>query len=187
MSFRGTQRWWPEIGKKTNGVHFCQKRGLFSLSNFRKFRQMFLLILTLFRMLKIAGRVILKMRNSSTTAILKLFKKLEWLPFYDEINVIKLCLVFKCLNGQCPEYLSNTLTRVSDISTRQSRHGSITLRCPKYSRETEGGRTFAVAAVKEWNKHPINIRSSQNVKLFKKKYVNYLKEAYIGLDHFSIS
>ena len=98
-----------------------------------------------------------------------------------------LCLVFKCLNGQCPEYLSNTLTRVSDISTRQSRHGSITLRCPKYSRETEGGRTFAVAAVKEWNKFPINIRSSQNVKLFKKKYVNYLKEAYIGLDHFSIS
>ena len=35
--------------KKTSGVHFCQKRGLFSLLNFRKFRQMFLLILTLFR------------------------------------------------------------------------------------------------------------------------------------------
>ena len=51
--------------KKTSGVHFCQKRGLFSLLNFRKFRQMFLLILTLFRMLKIAGRVILKTRNSS--------------------------------------------------------------------------------------------------------------------------
>ena len=65
MSFRGAQRWRPEIGKKTSGVHFCQKRGLFSLLNFRKFRQMFLLILTLFRMLKIAGRVILKIRNSS--------------------------------------------------------------------------------------------------------------------------
>ncbi len=109
------------------------------------------------------------------------------LPFYDEINVIKLCLVFKCLNGQCPEYLSNTLTRVSDISTRQSRHGSITLRCPKYSCKTEGGRTFAVTAVKEWNKLPINIRSSQNVKLFINNYVNYLKESYVGLDHFSIS
>ena len=46
--------------KKTSGVHFCQKRGLFSLVNFRKFRQMFLLILALFRMLKISGRVILK-------------------------------------------------------------------------------------------------------------------------------
>ena len=104
-----------------------------------------------------------------------------------QYNVIKLCLVFKCLNGQCSEYLSSTLTRVSDISMRQSRHGSLTLRCPKYSRETEGGRTFAVAAVKEWNKLPIKIRSSQNVKIFKKNYVNYLKESYIGLDHFSIS
>ena len=51
-------------------MHFFQKRGLFSLVNFRKFRQIFLLILTLFRMLKIAGRVILKIRNSSVTAIL---------------------------------------------------------------------------------------------------------------------
>ena len=57
--------------KKTPGVHFCQKRGLFSLLNFPKFRQMFLLIPTLFRMLKIAGRVILKLRNRSATAILE--------------------------------------------------------------------------------------------------------------------
>ena len=35
--------------------------------NIRNFRQIFLLILTLFRMLKIAVRVILKMRNSSTS------------------------------------------------------------------------------------------------------------------------
>ena len=50
--------------KKTSGVHFCQKRGLFSPINFRKFRKIFLLILTLFRMLKIAGRVILNIQNS---------------------------------------------------------------------------------------------------------------------------
>ena len=81
-----------------------------------------------FRLQKRAARVILGVKTKEERTI-KLFKKLEWLPFYDEINVIKLCLVFKCLNGQCPEYLSNTLTRVSDISTRQSRHGSITLRC----------------------------------------------------------
>ena len=57
--------------KKTPGVHLCQKRGLFSLVNIRKFRQIFLLILTLFRMLKIAVRVILMMRNSSATAVLR--------------------------------------------------------------------------------------------------------------------
>ena len=63
--------------KKTSGVHFCQKRGLFSLLNFRKFRQMFLLILTLFRMLKIAGRVILKIRNSSFTAALLMSRTMK--------------------------------------------------------------------------------------------------------------
>ena len=63
--------------KKTSGVHFCQKRGLFSLLNFRKFRQMFLLILTLFRMLKIAGRVILKTRNSSATTILLMSRTMK--------------------------------------------------------------------------------------------------------------
>ena len=63
--------------KKTSGVHFCQKRGLFSLVNIRKFRQMFLLILTLFRMLKISGRVILKKRNSSATAPLLMSRTMK--------------------------------------------------------------------------------------------------------------
>ena len=138
-----------------------------------------------FRLHKRAARVILGERTKEERTI-NLFKKLEWLPFYDKINVNKLCLVFKCLNDQCPEYLSNTLRRVSDISTGQSRHGRFTLRCPKYSRETEGGKTFAVVEVKEWSKVPNKTRSSQNVKLFKKNYVNYLKKSYIGLDHFSI-
>ena len=96
-----------------------------------------------FRLEKRAARVIFGVRTKEETRI-KLFKKLEWLSFYDEINVIKLCLVFKCLNGQCLEFLFNTLTQFSDTSTRQSRNGSISLRCPKYSRKTEGGRTFAV-------------------------------------------
>ena len=126
---------------------------------------------------KRAARVILGIRTKEERRI-KLFKKLEWLPFYDEINVIKLCLVFKCLNGQCPEYM----TQFSDTSTRQSRNGSITLRCPKYSRETEARRTFAVEAVKEWNRLPINILSSQNVQLLKNNYISYT-----GLDHFYIS
>ena len=63
--------------KKTSGVHFCQKRSLFSLVNIRRFRQMFLLIFTLFRMLKISGRVILKIRNSSATAVLLMSRTMK--------------------------------------------------------------------------------------------------------------
>ena len=49
------------------------RRGLFSLVNFRKFRQMFLLILALFRMLKISGRVILKIRNNCSECFVTCF------------------------------------------------------------------------------------------------------------------
>ena len=63
-------------GKRKN-IHFCQKRGLFSLVNFRKFRKIYLLILTLFRMLKIAGRGISKIPNSSVTAVLLMSRAMK--------------------------------------------------------------------------------------------------------------
>ena len=76
------------------------------------------------------------------------------------------------------------LQRNSDISTRQSRQGSITLTCLKYLNGTKGGRTFVFAALKEWNKLPINIKSSQNVKVFKMNYANFFTKSYTGLTIF---
>ena len=63
--------------KKTSGVHFCQKRGLFALVNFCMFRLIFLLKLKLFRMLKITRRVIFKIRESSVTAVLLMSRTME--------------------------------------------------------------------------------------------------------------
>ena len=63
--------------EKTSGVHFCQKRGLFALVNFRMFRLIFLLKLKLFRMLKITRRVIFKIRKSSVTAVLLMSRTME--------------------------------------------------------------------------------------------------------------
>ena len=56
--------------EKISGVHFCQKRGLFGLVDFRMFRLIFLLKLKLFRMLKITRRVIFKIRKSSVTVLM---------------------------------------------------------------------------------------------------------------------
>ena len=63
--------------KKTSGVYFCQKRGLFALVNFRMFRLIFLLKLELFRMLKITRTVIFKIRKSSVTAVLLTSRTVE--------------------------------------------------------------------------------------------------------------
>jgi len=46
---------------------------------------------------------------------------------------------------------------------------SVILSCPKYKKETEGGRTFTVRSIKEWNTLPIDIKQSETTKTFKKK------------------
>ena len=89
--------------------------------------------------------------------------------------------------GQCPEYIGKRLVRVSDISTRTSRFGNITVRYPKYNHETEGGRTFLISTTKLWNSTPTDIRCSTSINAFKKDHRNYIKERYAGIDRFPVS
>ena len=119
-----------------------------------------------FRLQKRAARTILDVKTKEERTV-SLFKKLDWIPFYDEINVIKLCLIFKCLNGQCPKYLCNKFVLVSDTSVRSSRYGHITLLCPKYNKKTEGGKTFLTPLILLWNSLPVKIRSSDSINSFK--------------------
>ena len=62
----------------------------------------------IFPLQKRAARVILGL-NKRDQRTVTLFKRLDWT---DEINLNKLCLVYKCLNGQCPEYLCRRLVRI---------------------------------------------------------------------------
>ena len=59
-----------------------------------------------FRLQKRAARVILnaKVREERT---ITLFDRLNWIPFYDEININKCCIIYKCLQGITPDYLSS--------------------------------------------------------------------------------
>ena len=114
-----------------------------------------------FKLQKRAASVILDAKTKETRTV-RLFEKLGWLPFYQ-------------------------ITRVSDISKRSSRHGNITLRCPKYSRETEGGRTFLISTIKLWNTLPVDIRSSNSIRAFKQNCFEFFKNSYVEIDHFCMS
>ena len=74
-----------------------------------------------------------------------LFKKLDWIPFYDEAKINKCILLSKCLSGDRPSYLNSILKSNRDIHSRNSRYGSTYLVCPRFPRETKGGRSFAVS------------------------------------------
>ena len=64
-----------------------------------------------------------------------------------------------------PEYLRNLLTRneVVRTRTRKSHYSKINSICPKYVRETEGGRSFMVSVTNMWNQLPMNIRKNQQI------------------------
>ena len=84
--------------------------------------------------------------------------KLGWLPFYD---------AFK--------------------ETRSGRYSALNLVCPRYNRESEGGRTFSVSATRLWNSLPLYIKKETRVTSFRKAIYSHFLTRYNDVDHFSLS
>jgi hypothetical protein len=95
------------------------------------------------RVLKIqkrAARVILDLNTSARSV--NMFKQLNWIPYYDEMKILKATTAYKCINSESPDYLANMLKLNSSVNSRATRYSNLNFLCPKYKRETEGGRTF---------------------------------------------
>ena len=71
----------------------------------------------------------------------ELFKKLNWLPLHLEVKVNICVQVYKRINGQSPSYMNDLLVLNSGINDRNSRNCSLNLVCPRFKRESAGGRT----------------------------------------------
>ena len=119
-----------------------------------------------FRLQKRAARVIVGADTKANSV--KLFKQLGWVPFYHEARINKLILVYKRILGECPPYLTQMLVRNIDVNGRSSRHGHLNLICPRFKRETEGGRSFSVSTSRLWNMLPTHIKNQPTRTSFKK-------------------
>ena len=86
---------------------------------------------------KRAARVILGADTRSNSV--NLFNKLGWLPFYDEAKVNKCSLVLKRLQGNSASYMYD-LKCNADLHTGSGRYSAFNLVCPRYNRESEGGK-----------------------------------------------
>ena len=75
--------------------------------------------------------------------------------------------VYKRINGQSPSYMNELLILNSDINDRNSRYGSLNLVCPRFTRESEGGRSYSMRAARIWNTFPNSLKKSTNVHSFK--------------------
>ena len=133
---------------------------------------------------KRAARVILDMDTSARSV--DMFKQLDWVPYYDEVKIFKATITYKRINSESPGYLTNMLKLNSSVNNRVARYSNLNSLCPEYKRKTEGGRTFTVTTIKQWNQLPRVIREKRTVASFKHNMKLFFKESYENIDHFII-
>ena len=117
------------------------------------------------RMQKRAARIILEAQRTSRTVTL--FNNLSWIPFYNEAYIKRCELAYKRINVTLPNYLNTSLRKNSDVHQRTTRNCNLNLLCPLHKNISEGGRTFAVRTVKDWNNLPRSLKTSKSLKSFK--------------------
>ena len=133
---------------------------------------------------KRAGRVILYAdRQASSVA---LFNKLHWIPFYESCNIDKCSILHKRIHGFLPSHLDDHLVINHKHHLRNTRYANFNAICPKYKRETEGGRTFAVSASRLWNNVPLSTRKVDSVACFKQNMWSKIFRDQQFLHHFHI-
>ena len=94
--------------------------------------------------------------------------------------------MYKRINGYLPNYLNEHLISNNKRHSRNTRYSNINVVCPKYSKETEGGRSFAVSATRLWNSIPIEIRKLDSIACFKKYMFGKIFKEQQCLHHFII-
>ena len=105
---------------------------------------------------KRAARIILDADCQASSV--KLFNKLNWIPFFEQAKLTKCCIIYKRLKGHVPTYLKSLLKLTSDTHSRQTRYANFNIARPVIKREIEGGRTFTVTACQAWNSLPLSMR-----------------------------
>jgi len=79
-------------------------------------------------------------------------------------------LVFRCLNGLAPSYLSRDLQRVSElVARRRLRSSSTSTLVVPPTRLSTGDRAFPVAAAQTWNSLPTSLTSLSSLASFRRQ------------------
>ena len=98
---------------------------------------------------------------------------LHWLPVEQRVT-FKLCLiVFKCLHGQAPSYLTD-LIEVYSPERSGLRSADKGLLQEHRSKTLWGDRSFAIGASTLWNSLPEELRLCDDIEIFKSELKTHL-------------
>jgi hypothetical protein len=78
-----------------------------------------------------------------------------------------LLLVFKCLQGTAPEYLSELLKKRENKGTRADDKNLLVI--PRFKKVTQGGRCFGRSGPTLWNNLPDSLRLETSFSIFKRR------------------
>ncbi len=105
--------------------------------------------------------------------ITPVLESLHWLPVCFRIDFKVLLMVFKCLNGLGPSYLSELLLPYKPSRTLGS-SGSGLLVIPKVRTRTHREASFQHYGPRLWNSLPEDLRAAENVHVFKSRLKTHL-------------
>jgi len=104
-----------------------------------------------------------------------LLMDLHWLQVPQRIQYKLSVLMYRCLNGAVPQYLTELATPVgSTVRSRLRSASSTDLVVPATRRSTIGDRAFAVAGPRAWNSLSPAVHSSATYNIFKKDLKSHL-------------
>ena len=122
-----------------------------------------------------AARLITRSRRCDH--ITPILLDLHWLPVSERIKFKILLLTFTALHQQSPTYIQHLITRC--LPSRWLRSSStLSLNHVSFNLKTYGSRAFSVSAPELWNKLPDDVRSYENLSLFKPKLKTYLFKSF---------
>ena len=110
--------------------------------------------------------------------ILNYLKELHWLPIEWRIEFKLLCITYKSLNGQAPQYLSDLLQIYTPSrALRSSEQGLLCV--PKIHTKKLGTRAFAYAAPLYYNALPLDVCRSTSLDMFKSRLkTHFFRQSY---------
>ena len=129
---------------------------------------------TMQSVLNAAARSVFRLRRFDhvTPALIDL----HWLRVPERVRFKVATLVYRCLHGLAPQYLTASLHRTVEVDSRRRLRSadSELLIVPRSRLVTMGDRSFSVAGPRIWNSLPLTIRSTQSLASFKRQLKTFL-------------
>jgi hypothetical protein len=125
-----------------------------------------------FKLQKMAARIILDVNSISSIRSSELFKQLNWISLPSLAKYSKTVMVFKALNNMSPPYITEMF--LTNTAYRTRGQCSNLLQLPR-ARTEKYKRSFIYSASDSWNKLPPHIRKLTCFSSFKLESFNFFK------------